>query len=36
MVRQRIKAVFKFGLYVFALGFALFLRKATADLPDDE
>lgn len=36
MVRRRIKAVFEFGLCVFSLGFALFLRKATADLPDDE
>ena len=36
MVRRRIKAVFEFGLSVFALWVVLFLRKATADLPEDE
>ena len=36
MVRRRIKAVFEFGFSVFALCFVLFLRKATADLPEDE
>ena len=36
MVRRRIKAVFEFGLCVFGLWAVLFLRKITADLPEDE
>ncbi|RJT07558.1 hypothetical protein [Halococcus sp. IIIV-5B] len=36
MVRRRIKAVLEFGFSVVALCAVLFLRKATANLPEDE